>query len=87
MTPGPGIERGPQRWEASTLTTAPSLHTQHPAVLYLEPANCMERILSIVVINMRIFTAIFHKADYIFFLFTQLVNESCTLHTAMVFMA
>ena len=47
----------------------------------------MERILSIVVINnMRIFTAIF-KADYIFFLFTQLVNESCALHTAMVFMA
>ena len=29
----------------------------------------------------------FHKADYIFFLFTQLVNESCALHTAMVFMA
>ena len=42
----------------------------------------MERILSIVVINMRIFTAVFHKADYIFFLFTQLVNESCALHTA-----
>ena len=29
----------------------------------------------------------FHKADYIFFLFTQLVNESCAWHTAMVFMA
>ena len=29
----------------------------------------------------------FHKADYIFLLFTQLVNESCALHTAMVFMA
>ena len=53
--------------------------------LYLKPVNCME--LSIVVINMRIFTAIFHKANYIFFLFTQLVNENCPLHTAMVFMA
>ena len=29
----------------------------------------------------------FHKADYIFLLFTQLVNESCALHIAMVFMA
>ena len=31
---------------------------------------------------MRIFTAIFHKADYIFFLFTQLVMKvvHCTLH-------
>ena len=26
MTPGPGIEPGPQRWEASALATAPSLH-------------------------------------------------------------
>ena len=25
MTPGPGIEPGPHWWEASTLTTAPSL--------------------------------------------------------------
>ena len=25
VTPGPGIEPGPQRWEASALTTAPSL--------------------------------------------------------------
>ena len=43
----------------------------------------MERILSIVSCNyMRIFTAIFHKADYIFFLFTQLVTKvvHCTLH-------
>ena len=56
-------------------------------MLYLKPVNCMERILSIVVINMRIFIAIFHKADYIFFLFTRLVNESCTFHTAIVFMA
>ena len=43
----------------------------------------MERILSIVSCNyMRIFTAIFHKADYIFFLFTQLVIKvvNCTLH-------
>ena len=47
----------------------------------------MERILSIVEINMRIVTAIFHKADYIFFLFTQLVNENCALHTAIVCMA
>ena len=38
-------------------------------------------------INMRVFTAFFHKADYIFFLFTQLVNENCALHTAMVLMA
>ena len=43
----------------------------------------MERILSIVSCDyMRIFTAIFHKADYIFFLFTQLVMKvvHCTLH-------
>ena len=46
----------------------------------------MERILSIVVINTRIVTALFHKADEIFFLCTQLVNESCALHTAVVFM-
>ena len=26
VTPGPGIEPGPQRWEASDLTTAPYLH-------------------------------------------------------------
>ena len=26
VTPGPGIEPGPQRWEASALTTASSLH-------------------------------------------------------------
>ena len=43
----------------------------------------MERILSIVSCDyMRIFTAIFHKADYIFFLFTQLVMKvvHCILH-------
>ena len=33
-------------------------------MLYLQPVNFMERILSIVVINMRIVTAIFLKADY-----------------------
>ena len=26
VTPGPGIEPGPQRWQARALTTAPSLH-------------------------------------------------------------
>ena len=26
MTPGPGVEPGPHWWEASALTTAPSLH-------------------------------------------------------------
>ena len=43
----------------------------------------MERILSIVSCDyMRIFTAIFHKADCIFFLFTTLVMKvvHCTLH-------
>ena len=43
----------------------------------------MERILSIVRCDyMRIFIAIFHKVDYIFFLFTQLVMKvvHCTLH-------
>ena len=52
-------------------------------MLYLEPVNCMERILSIISCDyMTIFTAIFHKADYIFFLFTQLVMKvvHCTLH-------
>ena len=28
VTPGPGIEPGPQWWEASTLTTTPSLYPQ-----------------------------------------------------------
>ena len=44
----------------------------------------MERILSIVVIDMRIFTAIFHKADYIFFLFTVGEWKLCIMYTAIV---
>ena len=31
-TPGPGVEPGPQRWEASILTTAPSLHGDAQAI-------------------------------------------------------
>ena len=33
VTPGPGIEPGPQRWEASALTTAPSLF---PKLFYFQ---------------------------------------------------
>ena len=31
---GPGIKPGPQRWEASALTTAPSLYP-HPAIVLI----------------------------------------------------
>ena len=32
MTPSPGIEPGPHRWEASALTTAPSLLAASPII-------------------------------------------------------
>ena len=33
MTPSPGIEPGPHWWEASALTTAPSLHPKQQRVV------------------------------------------------------
>ena len=42
MTPGPGIEPGPHWWEASALTTAPSLLPDSIVTFHsnLEPIVC-----------------------------------------------